>query len=63
MGVGEVAVLLDGSKSGIWRKLLAPWKDGTRSTKKDDDDVDDEAGDEEENADMPTLVPDMVNLV
>ena len=32
LGVGEVAVLLDGSKKGNMTKLLSPWKDGTRGS-------------------------------
>ena len=47
LGVGEVAVLLDGSKSGFCRKLLAPSKEGTRSKKNDDDDDDEASHDEE----------------
>ena len=64
LGVGEVPVLLDGGKRGNMTKLLSPWKDGTRCSKHhDDEDVDDEAGDEDVDDGMPTLVPDMANLV
>ena len=56
LGPGEVAVLLDGGKSGNASRLLAPWKEETRaagagkrkeSTTQDDDD-DEEEQDEEE---------------
>ena len=56
LGPGEVAVLLDGGKSGIKQRLLNPWKEGTRAAgqkrKADCQAEGDEDDDEEQNPDM-----------
>ena len=68
IGVAEAAVLLDGGKRGNTAKLLAPWKEGTKSGKKttndDDDEADDDDDADEDTGDTaPSLVPDILNLV
>ena len=58
LGPGEVAVLLDGGKSGNASRLLAPWKEETRAAgagkrkeRTEDDDDDDDAEEEDEEDD------------
>jgi hypothetical protein len=67
IGVGEAAVILDGSKRGNSNKLLAPWKEGTKTKTGADENADvDDADDDDDNEvsdNSPSLVPDLLHLV
>ncbi|CAK0810639.1 unnamed protein product [Prorocentrum cordatum] len=66
---GEVAILLDGGRSGNSNKLIAPWREGTsKDMKKQDDDDEDEEDkeddpDDEDGTEVLTFTPSVINIV
>ncbi|CAK0824600.1 unnamed protein product [Prorocentrum cordatum] len=66
---GEVAILLDGGRSGNSNKLIAPWREGTSKDKKKQDDDDEDEEDKEDDPDdqdgteVLTFTSSVINIV